>query len=193
MPRRVIDRRGRGRRFEMRRRIQLSPWLIAMAVPLLLLGAGGEPEPEAQDGMDVFFRDAELGSVASQELAEYPDTSTGESSRLERAFPDAPPQIPHTVEDMLPIFLGENECLDCHEPESAFGKEDVPIPASHFRRAVMGEGDAGGPMAWVVKRYEDVEEISGARYNCNMCHTPQAPNARISGNTFGRIAGEPAK
>ena len=123
----------------MQRRTQHSFWLVAALVPLLVLGAGSANNTEeAKDGLDLYFREKAVLVITDQALPVYPNTKTGESAKLLRDFPDAPPQIPHTVEDMYPITLDENECLDCHDPENAIGKKDVPLPESHFSAPVMG-------------------------------------------------------
>jgi cytochrome c-type protein NapB len=169
-------------------------WLAVSLLLLLPAGANaGEPNKDSKHGNNLYFRDSSLESLAKQELATFPNTDAGESKNLERAFPDAPPQIPHTLEDMLPITLEENECLDCHDPENAIGKEDVPLPKSHFRHAVMGKGEKNDPMVSIVKGYEKGDEINGARYGCMMCHAIRSGNARVIGNSFERIAGDPTE
>ena len=183
----------------MRRRLGSDFWLLAVLVavfvPGALLGAcagtteegslkgAGSSTPEARDGMDVFFRDASLESLSDQALPKYPDADAGDSTKIARDFPDAPPQIPHAVEDMYPITLAGNECLECHLPENATG-DDVPLPESHFKAPVMGKGAAHEPMVWVVKDYRQTQDVTGARYNCNMCHTPQATNVSTPKNGF---------
>ncbi len=184
----------------MRRRLRRDSWLVAILAAALVPGAflgacAGTQEKDSRedaarsastgpDDIDVFFRNADLGSLSDQGLPEYPDVDAGGSTKLARDFPDAPPQIPHAIEDMYPIGLGANECLDCHHPENAIGADDVPLPESHFMEPVMGEGDAQSPMAWVVKGYEKSQDVAGARYNCNMCHTPQATNVAAPKNRF---------
>ena len=96
----------------MRCRTRLSWWLVGLVVPLLLLGAeGGNLADEPDDGIDVYFRDSDLGALAKQDAAAFPDTDAGESDLIARSFPDAPPVIPHTVEDMYDITGDDNECL----------------------------------------------------------------------------------
>jgi len=178
----------------MRSKTRLSFWLVAIATPLLLLGAGGEKlVVETDDGMDVYFRDTDLAALARQDLAKYPETDAGESESLGRSFPDAPPQIPHTVEDMLPITGDDNECLNCHDPSNAIEKDDVPLPDTHFKRPVMGEGKKDQAMVWVVMSYEEAKDVVGSRYSCTMCHTPQATNVLEIGNSFQRIKGKPTQ
>jgi cytochrome c-type protein NapB len=171
--------------------MQPSQWILGLVLPLALLGADGtqattpaKEVKEAKDGIDVYFRDSDLESLARQELAQYPETAAGESKRLSRDFPDAPPQISHTVDDMLPITATDNECLECHHPSNATGKKDLPLPKSHFSQPQMAAGPEGQPMVWVVKGYEEAKDVVGARYNCVMCHTPQAGNARVVKSTF---------
>lgn len=175
----------------MRRRMQASWCLAGTLVPLLLLGAdAGDLTKEADDGLDVYFRDTDLAAVAKQDAARYPTTDAGESKLIDRSFPDAPPSIPHTVEDMYPITEGDNECLECHHPDNAVEGSDVPMPKTHFRRPVMGKGGKGDLQVWVVKGYEEAAEMAGTRYNCSMCHTPQAENVRTVRSTFERVKGK---
>ena len=168
--------------------------LAGLVLPLLLLGAsGGDFEKEAEDGLDLYFRDTALEALARQQPASFPDTKVGESKKFDRSFPDAPPQIPHTVEDQLPIYSDENECLNCHHPDNVISEKDAPIPKTHFKRAIMSAGGAKDSMVWVVKGYEEVGDLSGARYNCSMCHSPQSGNAKTIGNSFGIIKGKPTQ
>jgi nitrate reductase (cytochrome), electron transfer subunit len=160
---------------------------LAIAVAIAAGAHAAGPTKEVNDGIDVYFRDADFGALSDQAVATYPSTDAGDAALLPRAFPDAPPQIPHSVEDMLPITADDNECLNCHDPENATSKADAPLPESHFIRPVMAEGKKGSPMAWVVQKYEKGPAVYGARYNCVMCHTPQATNARVLDSNFVRL------
>jgi cytochrome c-type protein NapB len=178
----------------MRRRRQPSWWLVGLVVQLLLLGAGGRDlAKEMDDGIDVYFRDTDLEALAKQDAAKFPNTDTGESELIERSFPDAPPGIPHTVEDMYPITGEDNECLECHHPENAVEGDDIPLPKTHFKQPVMAKGGKGDAMVWVVKSYREAEDMVGSRYNCSMCHAPQADNVRTVGSTFERVKGNPTQ
>lgn len=168
----------------MRRRARLSLGLATTFVSVMLLGgSASDSTKEADDGLDVYFRSAELLALTDQELPEYPSDEAGDSTLLGRDFPDAPPQISHEIENMYPITAEDNECLECHLPKNA-AKGDIPLPDSHFMEAVMGKGGASDPMVWVVKDYKKIKQIVGERYNCNMCHTPQATNVETSVSTF---------
>lgn len=175
-------------------------WALGLALSTLIGASCAMPEqqgamPEEQaamqedpgDGLRVWFRDADLMELTAQELPVYLDSEPGESDLIERAFPGAPPQVPHTVEDMLPITADDNECVECHHPDNVTGEEDMPIPDTHFERPVMAAGGPGNPMQWVVERYEKDQDLFGARFNCTMCHTPQATNVRTPATSFVRI------
>ena len=178
----------------MRRTTRPSEWLVALLMPLLLLAIGGtDLATEADDGIDVYFRDTTLEALAKQDAAKFPTTDAGESQLIDRSFPDAPPAIPHTVEDMYPITADDNECLECHHPDNAVEGSDIPLPKTHFRQAVMAKGGKGDVMVWVVKSYEDTDDLAGSRYNCSICHTPQAENARTITSTFKRVKGKPTQ
>ena len=174
----------------MRRRAQLSSWLVIGLLPFLAAGATAS-EKEADDGLDIYFRDASLMALSDQAQESYPESEAGESKRIERAFPDAPPQIPHTLVDMLPITAGDNECVECHHPDNVASEADLPLPKSHFSRAVMGAGGKGDPMVWVVRGYEDSGDVAGSRYNCTICHTQQATNVDTPRSKFINLKRKP--
>jgi cytochrome c-type protein NapB len=158
--------------------------LIASALLSPALALGADAVKERDDGLDVWFRTADLEAMSDQELAEYVETAAGESKRMDRSWSTAPPSIPHTVEDMLPITAEENECADCHHPENAVSKKDLAVPESHFERPVIVSGKKGEAMRNRVAGYEKAKDVVGSRYNCMMCHAPQAGNVRSMKNSF---------
>ncbi|MHC4934034.1 MAG: nitrate reductase cytochrome c-type subunit [Planctomycetota bacterium] len=161
----------------MKENTRSTGWFLALLVLSLVAAAPGQQDaPEVDDGLDVYFRGADLMAMSPQALEKYATSEPGESDRLDRAFEGAPPQIPHAVEDALPITLDSNDCLDCHDPENATSKEEAPLPESHFQVPVMGEGQPGEPMAWKVQGYEKSDQVAGARFLCTTCHAPQATN-----------------
>jgi nitrate reductase (cytochrome), electron transfer subunit len=149
--------------------------------PSTLVEAGDMPELD--DGMDVWFRDSDLDAMATQIVADYGEVTPGESTVEYVAFYGAPPQIPHSVEDMLPILADENMCMDCHAPENA--DEDTPaIPESHFMTTLMAKGESTDVQVWKVVGEEKMDVMSGMRWNCTLCHTPQATNVINIPNSF---------
>jgi len=90
---------------------------------------------------------------------EYSTAEPGKSKRIERAFENSPPLIPHDLTGMLPIAETNNACLNCHMPEQALAVGAVPLPKSHFFDMDTGK-DLGG-------------NLDGKRYPCMQCHVPQ--------------------
>ena len=43
--------------------------------------------------------------------ADYDRPAPGASTKFERAYKDAPPMIPHSVEGLIPITKMNNQCL----------------------------------------------------------------------------------
>jgi cytochrome c-type protein NapB len=169
----------------MRKDAKPTLWILVLLAPVFTLGADA-PEKEVDDGIDVYFRDVDLSALSAQDLEVYMGEDPGESTLLDRAFPDAPPQISHTVEDMLPITRGSNDCMDCHHPDQATDEDDLPLPDSHFERPVMTSGEKGEAMAWKVKGYQKGSDVAGTRFNCTMCHAPQATNVKTPKSSFAR-------
>ena len=164
---------------------------LAIALVLLVTPAlAAEPTPEVDDGLDVYFRDSDLTAVAEQGWAEYLADDPGDNALLERSFIGAPPQIPHSLEDMLPIVQDDNVCLECHSPEEAEGAEAPAIPESHFSRPRIVGGpmapapDDGGAALVRVEDYEVSADLTGFQFNCVQCHVPQAGNVTDVVSTF---------
>ncbi len=90
----------------------------------------------------------------------YAGKTAGENARLPRAFASAPPVIPHSTGDLLPITLDSNTCMDCHGVPGS--PQDVPPPAprSHF----VDTRDA---------TERNRQQMAGARWLCTSCHVPQ--------------------
>lgn len=143
------------------------------------------PEAPAQtgdDGLEVWFRDGDLDAMIPQGTAVYTELVPGESGSLERSWDLAPPQIPHSVEGMLPILGNENFCVDCHLP--GMDDEAVDIPESHFLEVVMASDSEENPQRTSVSHYQLSSELDGTRWNCTLCHAPQATNVKNLPNRF---------
>jgi cytochrome c-type protein NapB len=110
----------------------------------------------------------------SPAVFDYPQTEPHEAQPLPRAWEGAPPQIPHTIDDFLPISAQKNRCSGCHEKPAMVGEKKIkglptPMPESHYVKAEDGK----------LSR-------SGAHHTCTLCHTPQAEVNDLIGNTFSR-------
>jgi cytochrome c-type protein NapB len=121
---------------------------------------------------------------------QYNDAAPGTSQRIERAFQDAPPMIPHSVEGLLPIKTGNNQCLGCHMPEVAPSVKAVAIPKSHFTNFRPKHKLVGQDFTRVTDgnkneiSIEKLDKLSMSRFNCSQCHAPQSTGALAVSNTF---------
>jgi len=131
----------------------------------------------------------------------------GASTRFERAYVNAPPMIPHSVEGLLPIKQGNNQCLGCHMPEVAPSVKATPIPVSHFTNyrptTVLKDGELvkegkkvgmnekmGNTSDIVIAKAKKSDKLYQGRFNCSQCHAPQANIDTVVGNTFQPDFGE---
>jgi cytochrome c-type protein NapB len=101
--------------------------------------------------------------------AEFVGGEPGESELIARSFENAPPLIPHSVEDLLPITKDSNACLDCHLPDVAEDMGATSVPASHL---------------YDIRHGQTLQGLSGANFNCSQCHAPQSDAATLMDNTF---------
>lgn len=116
------------------------------------------------------------GAETVGDEAKYATAPTGTSTKIERAFTNAPPMIPHDVTGMLPITIKNNQCLSCHDKANAKGmKASMPnltaIPASHYKDLRAED-------------QKDLPKLAGARFNCSQCHAPQSDTKPLVENTF---------
>jgi cytochrome c-type protein NapB len=105
----------------------------------------------------------------------YDEGAPGQAAPLPRAYPDAPPQIPHSIGAFLPITAKANACLGCHDQPALRGKNTpgmaTPMPVSHYLDVRTGS--------------DKVEQhVDGSRFLCLQCHTPQADTQPLVQYTF---------
>jgi len=109
----------------------------------------------------------------------YIDTEEDKSESFIRAFENAPPMIPHKTRGLVPITLESNKCVQCHMPDKSDQIGSTPLPRSHFtayRPAIVKkdgliQSDAEANEV-IMKDLEG--KLSGAMFNCTMCHASQA-------------------
>jgi len=132
---------------------------------------------------------------------DYSRPAPGSSTRFERAFVNAPPMIPHSVDGLLPIKQDNNQCIGCHMPEAAKGMGATPIPVSHFTnyrpttelkdgelvkegKTVGMNADLGNVSDIKVAKAKKSDKLYQGRFNCSQCHAPQSKTDTVVGNTF---------
>lgn len=132
---------------------------------------GGGPRDQASMGIgqDAIYNEAIPTAYA------FPETKAGKADLIARSYHTAPPMVPHTIEEYLPITAEENECMDCHDwydkigDDYVKGKRKFPMPKSHY----------GGFAGKGIR-----DEVSGARYTCNQCHAAVSNAQPLVENTF---------
>jgi cytochrome c-type protein NapB len=129
-----------------------------------------------------------FGEKVNPAKTTYGKKIAGSGYKIERAFQDAPPMIPHDTEGMLPITIKNNQCIACHAPEVASSMGATPYPASHMTNfrpksyAVKGENTSSENLAHIAIKKES--KLVGARFNCSQCHAPQSTGDLAVANNF---------
>lgn len=143
--------------------------VAAVALAALALGAAPARLPDTRVGL------AEGGALEVKAPAPVKenDSAPGYRPVRPRAFPGAPPVIPHGVADFLPITRDQNACVDCHAVAERKKGEPTPIPASHYTDL------RNAPR-------ERREKVVGARWSCTACHLPQQDVHPLVGSPFPR-------
>ena len=155
----------------------MKKWLQGLMVGLLGLAffacsdSQETQKGEALTDTEIGLRKVDLQDEKDVKLPEYEYSKleAGESTKIERSYENAPPMIPHNVEDMLPITQDNNQCLACHDPAIAADVGAVAVPSSHTPD---------------LRTNKDLGQVSHARFNCVHCHTPQANINPAVANTF---------
>jgi len=147
----------------------------ALVAGFLFAGCQQTTTKPAKEVKVTGIRQANL-NADSQNLPELKLNTTqpvpGKVKAQPAAFSDAPPMIPHSVEGMVPITKNNNMCLNCHMPQAA--KAGVTaIPASHFE-----DNFKGG---------KKTSKLAGSRFNCTLCHAPQAMVDPVIENKFNSL------
>jgi cytochrome c-type protein NapB len=130
---------------------------------------------------------------------DYSRPAPGMAKKFERAYKDAPPMIPHSVDGLLPITRENNQCLGCHLPEVAKSMGATPIPVTHFTNyrplTAMNDGYVvkdGEVLGYDIQNTADIklakarksDTLYQGRFNCTQCHAPQSKTKTDVANTF---------
>jgi cytochrome c-type protein NapB len=132
---------------------------------------------------------------------DYSRPAPGSSTKFERAYLNAPPMIPHSVDGLLPITQNNNQCLGCHMPDVSKGVGATAIPVSHFTnyrpktelkdgkfvkegKTVGMNGELGNVSDIKIAKAEKSDKLYQGRFNCTQCHAPQAKVDTDVANTF---------
>jgi len=121
----------------------------------------------------------------------YSKNAPGTSNRVERAFENAPPMIPHSVEGLVPITKSLNTCTSCHLPDVAVAMKSTAMPESHFTNyrpdVKLNDGTYDIATNKDVTQKSLQGKLNMARYNCTQCHVTQANVDLAIENTFKAV------
>ncbi len=155
------------------------------AVAIFAIGCATTQKTVSEESIGLRKTDLYTESTTVADKTNYRKDPAGASTKIERAFENAPPMIPHDTEGFLPITVDNNMCLQCHEPAVAPGAGATPIPKSHFTNfrpdTVLNKKGKIVKEGIVVENTSDIKTVAkskdilvGARFNCSQCHAPQS-------------------
>jgi len=127
------------------------------------------PAPATIADDDLSYRNEALIDDSDVPVVDYTAEDPGDSELVDRAFENSPPIIPHTVEDLLPITVDDNQCIECHLPEMAADVGATAVPASHL---------------YDIRRDKQLDGLNPANFYCTLCHAPQAQTDPLVANNF---------
>ncbi len=150
-----------------------------------------------QENKSFGLRDADLldeTKVVSDET-KYLTDPAGASTKIKRAYENAPPMIPHDTEGMLPITIDNNQCIMCHDPMLAESMGATAIPKSHFtsfredvnidkKGQLQRDGKIVENSSDLKTIIKPLDHLSNARFNCSACHAPQSQSEIVPENNF---------
>jgi cytochrome c-type protein NapB len=149
--------------------------LLAVLAATALAAGPSTSSPKATPDTELGLSRTSVFEAPAPAAFAYPDLAAGKSQLLPRAFPGAPPQVPHRIGKYLPITREDNRCADCHDdPDHFDGKvargKPVPMPRSHYVVVATEEGET--PV------------VSGRRHACVACHVAQSDAPDLVASTF---------
>src|SRR5512147_1490852 len=99
--------------------------LIVVVIGAMILFTGsaafGDKKEKSEEDLGIRKESIYEESKVSPKGGEYSHAEPGKSKKIERAFENSPPLIPHDLTGMLPLAETNNACLNCHMPETAGG------------------------------------------------------------------------
>ena len=144
--------------------------LTAVLASLLSLSAYAVQDQAIPDDA-IGLSKTSVYDVPNPDIVVYDSADAGTvGKRAERSYMAAPPMIPHTTKDMVPITRDSNLCKDCHVQPAMIGQKivkglPVPAPVSHYENVKDGQLYMG-------------------RWSCTQCHREQAKVKPLVANTF---------
>ena len=170
--------------------MKLGKLALAITVATTILFAASAPKTVTEDSLGLRKVDIYSEDKAAPDETKYGTSQPMSGYKIERAYQNAPPMIPHDVEGMLEITPDNNMCVGCHDVSVAESMTATPIPKSHyidFRPKHKLTGEKFEKSIDNMKNevsIKPIETISNARFNCTACHAPQSTGGLAVENTF---------
>lgn len=130
--------------------------ILAAAAVAAFFGCASFPGIATLRGADAATPDQ------APEAKAYAGKRPGSGAPIARSFKEQPPLIPHAIDNFDEITVADNQCLECHSPETAQAKKAPKVADSHL---------AG-------------TSVKMDRYQCNTCHVPQVDAPPLVRSTF---------
>ncbi len=178
-------------------------WIgLLSLVAIVAVGCASGAGSVSEKSLGLRKTDLYTENTTKPEKTKYTTVAPGSAKRFDRAYENAPPMIPHSVDGLLPITKGNNACLGCHLPDVAKSMGATPIPPSHFTNfrpttvmkngqevkggKVVGlkAGDLGNVGDIKIAKAKKLNHLYQGRFNCTQCHAPQAQIKPLVKNTF---------
>jgi cytochrome c-type protein NapB len=168
---------------------------IITAATLLVVNCTAADKTVSEESLGLRTTTIYTEDKTTGDKTQYGSSAAGTSTKIARAFENAPPMIPHDVEGMLPITIDNNQCTMCHEPAVAESMGATPIPKSHFTSfrpetiltkdgVMLQEGKHLDNTSDIKTVEKPLETLAGARFNCSQCHAPQSEGNDVPKNNF---------
>lgn len=144
--------------------------LLTLCLLWLVSASAQDPNADASvaageyHSIDAMRRGEPLtGEPAAAPMARVENTDR----RRQRAWPEQPPTIPHSI-DGYQVDKNANRCLLCHARANAETFQAPMVSVTHF----------------MDRDSQILAQISARRYFCTQCHIVQTDARLLVGNTF---------
>jgi cytochrome c-type protein NapB len=147
--------------------------VATLGILLVSFALGFQDAPDGTPDTEIGLSKESVFETPSPPEFQRNTSEPGDMPVIPRLFPEQPPVVPHGMFEFLPITMGENQCVDCHEAEKKIEGEATPIPQSHYVDLRNAPEVTGA-------------EVTGARYLCVSCHVSPGNNPLLVGNVFAK-------
>ena len=171
--------------------MKLGKLALAITVATTILFAANTKNVIDDDSIGLRKVDLLSEEKAAPDETKYGTSQPMSGYKIERAYQNAPPMIPHDVDGMLDITPQNNACIGCHDAAVAESMGATSIPKSHYinfrpKDTLQDDGSfvKGVDNMKNETSIKPIDTISNARFNCNACHAPQSTGELAVENTF---------